>query len=79
MIFYKRRKFYAGRSFFFTMAKFFCVFIKTVVIIIIIIIINILVDENDVVVITLSLSMSLRHGVNYRLRHNKNNTSFVKL
>lgn len=78
MIFYKRRKFYAGRSFFFTMAKFFCVFIKTVVIIIIIII-NILVDENDVVVITLSLSMSLRHGVNYRLRHNKNNTSFVKL
>lgn len=57
------------------MAKFFCVFIKTVVIIII----NILVDENDVVVITLSLSMSLRHGVNYRLRHNKNNTSFVKL
>ena len=63
--------------FFFTMAKFFCVFIKTVVIIIIII--NILVDENDVVVITLSLSMSLRHGVNYRLRHNKNNTSFVKL
>lgn len=76
MIFYKRRKFYAGRSFFFTMAKFFCVFIKTVVIIIII---NILVDENDVVVITLSLSMSLRHGVNYRLRHNKNNTSFVKL
>lgn len=77
MIFYKRRKFYAGRSFFFTMAKFFCVFIKTVVIIIIII--NILVDENDVVVITLSLSMSLRHGVNYRLRHNKNNTSFVKL
>lgn len=61
--------------FFFTMAKFFCVFIKTVVIIII----NILVDENDVVVITLSLSMSLRHGVNYRLRHNKNNTSFVKL
>lgn len=75
MIFYKRRKFYAGRSFFFTMAKFFCVFIKTVVIIII----NILVDENDVVVITLSLSMSLRHGVNYRLRHNKNNTSFVKL
>ena len=64
--------------FFFTMAKFFCVFIKTVVIIIIIII-NILVDENDVVVITLSLSMSLRHGVNYRLRHNKNNTSFVKL
>lgn len=58
------------------MAKFFCVFIKTVVIIIII---NILVDENDVVVITLSLSMSLRHGVNYRLRHNKNNTSFVKL
>ena len=77
MIFYKRRKFYAGRSFFFTMAKFFCVFIKTVIIIIIII--NILVDENDVVVITLSLSMSLRHGVNYRLRHNKNNTSFVKL
>lgn len=77
MIFYKRRKFYAGRSFFFTMAKFFCVFIKTVVIIIIII--NILVGENDVVVITLSLSMSLRHGVNYRLRHNKNNTSFVKL
>lgn len=76
MIFYKRRKFYAGRSFFFTMAKFFCVFIKTVVIIIII---NILVDENDVVIITLSLSMSLRHGVNYRLRHNKNNTSFVKL
>ena len=75
MIFYKRRKFYAGRSFFFTMAKFFCVFIKTVVIIII----NILVDENDVVVITLSLSMSLRHGVHYRLRHNKNNTSFVKL
>lgn len=75
MIFYKRRKFYAGRSFFFTMAKFFCVFIKTVVIIII----NILVDENDVVLITLSLSMSLRHGVNYRLRHNKNNTSFVKL
>ena len=75
MIFYERRKFYAGRSFFFTMAKFFCVFIKTVVIIII----NILVDENDVVVITLSLSMSLRHGVNYRLRHNKNNTSFVKL
>lgn len=75
MIFYKRRKFYAGRSFFFTIAKFFCVFIKTVVIIII----NILVDENDVVVITLSLSMSLRHGVNYRLRHNKNNTSFVKL
>lgn len=75
MIFYKRRKFYAGRSFFFTMAKFFCVFIKTVVIIII----NILVDENDVVVITLSLSMSLRYGVNYRLRHNKNNTSFVKL
>lgn len=75
MIFYKRRKFYAGRSFFFTMAKFFCVFIKTVVIIII----HILVDENDVVVITLSLSMSLRHGVNYRLRHNKNNTSFVKL
>ena len=75
MIFYKRRKFYAGRSFFFTMVKFFCVFIKTVVIIII----NILVDENDVVVITLSLSMSLRHGVNYRLRHNKNNTSFVKL
>lgn len=75
MIFYKRRKFYAGRSFFFTMAKFFCVFIKTVVIIII----NILVDENDVVVITLSLSMSLRHGVNYRLRLNKNNTSFVKL
>lgn len=75
MIFYKRRKFYAGRSFFFTMAKFFCVFIKTVVIIII----NILVDENDVVVITLSLSMSLRHGVNYGLRHNKNNTSFVKL
>lgn len=75
MIFYKRRKFYAGRSFFFTMAKFFCVFIKTVVIIII----NILVDENDVVVITLSLSMSLRHGVNYRLRHNKYNTSFVKL
>lgn len=75
MIFYKRRKFYAGRSFFFTMAKFFCVFIKTVVIIII----NILVDENDVVVITLSLSMSPRHGVNYRLRHNKNNTSFVKL
>lgn len=75
MIFYKRRKFYAGRSFFFTMAKFFCVFIKTVVIIII----NILVDENDVVVITLSLSMSLRHGVNYRLRHKKNNTSFVKL
>lgn len=75
MIFYKRRKFYAGRSFFFTMAKFFCVFIKTVVIIII----NILVDENDVVVINLSLSMSLRHGVNYRLRHNKNNTSFVKL
>lgn len=75
MIFYKRRKFYAGRSFFFTMTKFFCVFIKTVVIIII----NILVDENDVVVITLSLSMSLRHGVNYRLRHNKNNTSFVKL
>ena len=75
MIFYKRRKFYAGRSFFFTMAKFFCVFIKTVIIIII----NILVDENDVVVITLSLSMSLRHGVNYRLRHNKNNTSFVKL
>lgn len=74
MIFYKRRKFYAGRSFFFTMAKFFCVFIKTVVIIII----NILVDENDVV-ITLSLSMSLRHGVNYGLRHNKNNTSFVKL
>ena len=64
MIFYKRRKFYAGRSFFFTMAKFFCVFIKTVVIIII----HILVDENDVVVITLSLSMSLRHGVNYRLR-----------
>lgn len=62
--------------FFFTMAKFFCVFIKTVVIIIII---NILVDENDVVIITLSLSMSLRHGVNYRLRHNKNNTSFVKL
>lgn len=61
--------------FFFTMAKFFCVFIKTVVIIII----HILVDENDVVVITLSLSMSLRHGVNYRLRHNKNNTSFVKL
>lgn len=60
MIFYKRRKFYAGRSFFFTMAKFFCVFIKTVVIIII----HILVDENDVVVITLSLSMSLRHGVN---------------
>ena len=58
------------------MAKFFCVFIKTVVIIIII---NILVDENDVVIITLSLSMSLRHGVNYRLRHNKNNTSFVKL
>ena len=58
------------------MAKFFCVFIKTVVIIIII---NILVDENDVVVINLSLSMSLRHGVNYRLRHNKNNTSFVKL
>lgn len=53
----------------------FCVFIKTVVIIII----HILVDENDVVVITLSLSMSLRHGVNYRLRHNKNNTSFVKL
>ena len=76
MIFYKRRKFYAGRSFFFTIAKFFCVFIKTVVIIIII---NILVDENDVVVITLSLSMSLRYGVNYRLRHNKNNTSFVKL
>lgn len=75
MIFYKRRKFYAGRSFFFTIAKFFCVFIKTVVIIII----NILVDENDVVVITLSLSMSLRYGVNYRLRHNKNNTSFVKL
>lgn len=75
MIFYKRRKFYAGRIFFFTMAKFFCVFIKTVVIIII----NILVDENDVVVITLSLSMSLRYGVNYRLRHNKNNTSFVKL
>lgn len=75
MIFYKRRKFYAGRSFFFTMAKFFCVFIKTVVIIII----NILVDENDIVVITLSLSMSLRYGVNYRLRHNKNNTSFVKL
>lgn len=75
MIFYKRRKFYAGRSFFFTMAKFFCVFIKTVVIIII----HILVDENDVVIITLSLSMSLRHGVNYRLRHNKNNTSFVKL
>ena len=75
MIFYKRKKFYAGRSFFFTMAKFFCVFIKTVVIIII----HILVDENDVVVITLSLSMSLRHGVNYRLRHNKNNTSFVKL
>lgn len=75
MIFYKRRKFYAGRSFFFTMAKFFCVFIKTVVIITI----HILVDENDVVVITLSLSMSLRHGVNYRLRHNKNNTSFVKL
>lgn len=75
MIFYKRRKFYAGRSFFFTMAKFFCVFIKTVVIIII----HILVDENDVVVITLSLSMSLRHGVNYRSRHNKNNTSFVKL
>lgn len=75
MIFYKRRKFYAGRSFFFTIAKFFCVFIKTVVIIII----NILVDENDIVVITLSLSMSLRHGVNYRLRHNKNNTSFVKL
>lgn len=73
MIFYKRRKFYAGRSFFFTMAKFFCVFIKTVVIIII----HILVDENDVVII--SLSMSLRHGVNYRLRHNKNNTSFVKL
>ena len=64
MIFYKRRKFYAGRSFFFTMAKFFCVFIKTVVIIII----HILVDENDVVIITLSLSMSLRHGVNYRLR-----------
>lgn len=61
--------------FFFTMAKFFCVFIKTVVIIII----HILVDENDVVIITLSLSMSLRHGVNYRLRHNKNNTSFVKL
>lgn len=61
--------------FFFTIAKFFCVFIKTVVIIII----NILVDENDVVVITLSLSMSLRYGVNYRLRHNKNNTSFVKL
>lgn len=53
----------------------FCVFIKTVVIIII----HILVDENDVVIITLSLSMSLRHGVNYRLRHNKNNTSFVKL
>lgn len=75
MIFYKRRKFYAGRSFFFTMAKFFCVFIKTVVIIII----HILVDENDVVIITLSLSMSSRHGVNYRLRHNKNNTSFVKL
>ena len=50
-------------------------FIKTVVIIII----NILVDENDVVVINLSLSMSLRYGVNYRLRHNKNNTSFVKL
>lgn len=75
MIFYKRRKFYAGRSFFFTIAKFFCVFIKTVVIIII----NILVDENDVVVITLSLSMSSRYGVNYRLRHNKNNTSFVKL
>lgn len=75
MIFYKRRKFYAGRSFFFTIAKFFCVFIKTVVIIII----NILVDENDIVVITLSLSMSLRYGVNYRLRHNKNNTSFVKL
>lgn len=75
MIFYKRRKFYADRSFFFTIAKFFCVFIKTVIIIII----NILVDENDVVVITLSLSMSLRHGVNYRLRHNKNNTSFVKL
>lgn len=75
MIFYKRRKFYADRSFFFTIAKFFCVFIKTVVIIII----NILVDENDVVVITLSLSMSLRYGVNYRLRHNKNNTSFVKL
>lgn len=75
MIFYKRRKFYAGRSFFFTIAKFFCVFIKTVVIIII----NILVDENDVVVITLSLSMSLRYGVNYRLRHNKNNRSFVKL
>ena len=61
--------------FFLPWLSFFCVFIKTVVIIII----NILVDENDVVVITLSLSMSLRYGVNYRLRHNKNNTSFVKL
>lgn len=56
------------------MVKFFCVFIKIVVIIII----NILVDENDVVVIIFFLLMLLRYGVNYRLRYNKNNISFVK-
>lgn len=56
------------------MVKFFCVFIKIVVIIII----NILVDENGVVVINFFLLMLLRYGVNYRLRYNKNNISFVK-